>query len=660
MNVDAVRQVVEPGLAGVTIFLDANNNGELDDGEVSTGTAGDGSFRFTDVGPGTFLVRERVPTGWVQTTPDPAPIVTTSGNDVGGVNFGNAVLNGISGVKFNDLNGDGIRQAGEPGLGGFTIFLDSNDNGVRDGTERAAVTDSSGRYSFLNLATGFYRVREVRQAGMLQTTPLTALNLFFEAGSDVTDVNVGNFRLVTISGVKFNDLNGDGIRQAGEPGLAGVTIFVDNNANGVLDFGEVTQVTTATGSFSFSLVGPGTFLIREVVPTGFVQTTVNPAPIVTSSGTNVTTVTFGNFRVGTAGIRGTTFHDLNGDGTRQENEPGLADVTLFLDANNNGQLDPGETSTVSAADGAFSFTDLVPGTYRVREVVPAGWTQTTPNPADIVVTTGMVATGVVFGNFRLISLSGTKFHDLNGDGVRQAGELGLAGVTLFLDANNNGRLDPGETSLVTTANNFYSFTNLGPGTYRIREVVPPGSVQTTANLADIVAVSGRDVSGLDIGNLRLGGGVAGRDGRTIAFWASSQGLAILADGGTAAPELALLQTFNLRNADGSHFDPTSTAQLQAWLLSATGPNVAHALSVQLAAMVLSVEAGFVSGSALLFAPGTNSANALGLTTVDALIAEVNAELGLHGTALPTDVWWTYQRTLRDILEAANSNLIFLF
>ncbi|MDX6510824.1 MAG: hypothetical protein QOE36_328 [Gaiellaceae bacterium] len=45
-------------------------------------------------------------------------------------------------------------------------------------------------------------------------------------------VSIGN---CTVEGTKFNDLNGDGIQEAGETGLAGWTIFVDYNHNGVLD-----------------------------------------------------------------------------------------------------------------------------------------------------------------------------------------------------------------------------------------------------------------------------------------------------------------------------------------------------------------------------------------------------------------------------------------
>ena len=74
----------------------------------------------------------------------------------------------------------------------------------------------------------------------------------------------------------------------------------------------------------------------------------------------------------TGSISGSVFIDTNDNGVRDAGEPGQAGVTVFLDANNNGVLDPGEVSTVTAAsDGSFSFTNLLPGTYHVREVLPA-------------------------------------------------------------------------------------------------------------------------------------------------------------------------------------------------------------------------------------------------------------------------------------------------
>src|SRR5688572_3398884 len=68
----------------------------------------------------------------------------------------------IAGTKFADLDGDGRRDAGEPGLSGWTIYLDLNQNQVFDAaTEPFTTTDSNGNYGFSGLSPGLYQIGEV-------------------------------------------------------------------------------------------------------------------------------------------------------------------------------------------------------------------------------------------------------------------------------------------------------------------------------------------------------------------------------------------------------------------------------------------------------------------------------------------------------------------
>src|SRR5262249_29167154 len=132
-------------------------------------------------------------------------------------------------------------------------------------------------------------------------------------------------------------------------------------------------------------------------------------------------------------IGGQVFHDLNGNSGKDAGEPGLQGWTLFLDTNNNSALDTGEPSTTSGASGNYTIANLGSGTYHVREVVQAGWVQTTTNPADIVAQSGVNVTGKDFGDFKQISLGGQVFNDLNANGTKDSGEAGLQGWTVFLD-----------------------------------------------------------------------------------------------------------------------------------------------------------------------------------------------------------------------------------
>src|SRR3989442_9921223 len=123
--------------------------------------------------------------GWTESTPanlkcaaTPAvgaggyALSVTSGSSETGNDFGNFQRGTKSGVKFNDLNGNGIKDGGEPGLSGWTIlaYTDGNGDGTLSATEAVAVpaataiTDVTGAYT-LTLNPGTYVVCEVRQMG---------------------------------------------------------------------------------------------------------------------------------------------------------------------------------------------------------------------------------------------------------------------------------------------------------------------------------------------------------------------------------------------------------------------------------------------------------------------------------------------------------------
>ena len=164
-----------------------------------------------------------------------------------GFDFANFQLGSISGMKFNDIDGDGTNDGGsDPGLAGWTIELDKDANGTVDAT---TVTGPGGTYSFTGLTAGTYRIREVGQVGWIQTT-VNPGDVSVVSGTNSTGNNFGNFQLGAISGMKFNDIDGDGTNDGGsDPGLAGWTIQLDKDANGTVD---ATTVTGPGGTYSFT------------------------------------------------------------------------------------------------------------------------------------------------------------------------------------------------------------------------------------------------------------------------------------------------------------------------------------------------------------------------------------------------------------------------
>ena len=77
-------------------------------------------------------------------------------------------------------------------------------------------------------------------------------------------------------------------------------------------------------------------------------------------------------------ITGFKWNDLNSDGIRDTDEPPLVNATVYLDLDADNQLDAGELTAQTDADGAYAFTGLGPGTYRVAEVIAEGYLQTFP------------------------------------------------------------------------------------------------------------------------------------------------------------------------------------------------------------------------------------------------------------------------------------------
>ena len=245
------------------------------------------------------------------------------------------------------------------------------------------------------------------------------------------------------------------------------------------------------------------------------------------------------------------------------------------------------------------------------------------------------------------SLRVRKYYDADADGVLDAGEAFLTGWKFNISGPglNNDRFTP-------------ILMVLDPGTYVVTERLPsetywintdPGA----GNLSKSITLAADDIGTLDFGNVCLGAG----GGLTLGFWSNKNGQ--LRFGGD---DLALLVSLNLRNANGSAFDPTGYTVFRTWILGATAANMAYMLSAQLAAMELNVNNGNVTGSSIIYAPGTISGLPAGFATVSAVMAEANTELGLHGdttSGSAFDSFRGYQEALKTALDRGNNNLNFV-
>ena len=151
----------------------------------------------------------------------------------------------ITGRKFEDLDGDTVYDAGEIGLNGWTVELVDLVNGDVLQTQVTADIDldnsgtielatERGVYRFVDLTAGIYLVREVLQSGW-EAVDTAEMNVLIAGGDEAVVDFANRLQDGAITGTAFDDINGDGAHDSSEPGLPGVTIYVDLNHNEVLD-----------------------------------------------------------------------------------------------------------------------------------------------------------------------------------------------------------------------------------------------------------------------------------------------------------------------------------------------------------------------------------------------------------------------------------------
>ena len=270
------------------------------------------------------------------------------------------------------------------------------------------------------------------------------------------------------------------------------------------------------------------------------------------------------------------------------------------------------------------------------------------------------------GETQDLTVAGSKYYDANTNGERDGAEVGIANWPITYTNATSGFVltdGTGAFSITLPGNDVYTFTEVqGGGTW----IQTGNTVDHTSGTGDSTAILNGDktytvalgtsggVSGLDFGNVCIGAG----GGLTIGFWSNKNGSKLV-----TASDLTFLGGLYLVQPKASSpfwqaFDPSSAGQLATWLLNATATNMAYMLSAQLAGMELNVRHNFVNGNALIYAPGTTSANANGFATVNAVMTEANAALLANPYTVAISAARSYEEALKTALDKANNNLNF--
>lgn len=232
---------------------------------------------------------------------------------------------------------------------------------------------------------------------------------------------------------------------------------------------------------SQSSANPGTTpeVIHTILTPGTYYIQVSAAPSVPSADyrLNVAATNVPEPVETLADLQGLVWNDVNDNGVREAYEPGLANWTVYLDQNQNGQLDPTESFTATNADGSYRFAGLAAEPYTVAQVLQPGWQSTAISPNSVstsqtvVLNSGTTAVGIDFSDRALLptisltpklaGVSNPVFVTHAGDGsdrlfvVEQSGRIRIAqnGTLLptpFLDIRSRV-LTGGEQGLLSVA-----------------------------------------------------------------------------------------------------------------------------------------------------------------------------------------------------------------
>ncbi len=411
-------------LANVNLFLDRNGNGTFEpDIEQSTISGADGVYSFVDILAGdVVLVQPGAVTGNTPAflplvdgetvifdvstqvvappePPPPPPVVPTG-------------TGSIAGTTFIDLNRDGLYDPFlEPTRAGVEIYIDTNNDGIRSGNEPQVTSNEAGFYDFSGLGAGLYVLRfspggdfaaTTDNPAIIEVSPGLITGFDFdpdEPGLLVANTPGGVVIPNSIYGFVVNDLNGNGLIDFGEPGVAGIEVRADGESATTDDDGfyvisgldvEVPGANDPRNPFEqfVSENDPSgfgrTITVEFVAPTGellgindeilFTSPFSFTSPILgeKEGATDVFVVPGGSALANATiltpvlapaipvadSITGFFFNDFNGNGVPEPGEPGVPNADVYIDFDNDKAISEGDPVVTTDEDGLFGFFEL--------------------------------------------------------------------------------------------------------------------------------------------------------------------------------------------------------------------------------------------------------------------------------------------------------------
>ncbi len=383
----------------------------------------------------------------------------------------------VAGHVFEDLDGDGTDNGGtEPGLANVAVAaVDAL------GNPHNTVTDGNGDFTLNGLDVGLATVTFTTPSGYTLTTGNDVQNVTVVDGATVNTTDVGYLPdppppSGDIAGHVFEDLDGSGIEDGAEGGLAGVAVdVVDVNGD------PYSTTTDANGDYTITGVAVGAATVTFTTPAGYALTTGNDVQ-------NVTVVEASTVNTSDVGY-----------------QPTGSTVDIVAMLSNNKNIDQGQTKwfrvqvTGYQTGGVFTFSGngltvnqvrgvaANPDEYRIRVVAsqtadpgfhdltvtnPDGGTDTLPDAVNVI---GVITTQG--------DVTGHVFTDNDGNGIEDGTDTGLSGVGVTItDAGG------GIHTATTDVNGDYTVTGVATGNALVEYDTPAGHALTTGNASQTVTV----------------------------------------------------------------------------------------------------------------------------------------------------------------------------
>ena len=393
-NANQFRDPGEESQSGVTVFIDANDDGVLDaSSEVSTISDADGNYAFSDVS-GEVIIRQVVRDDFQQTSP-----LTVEESRLFGADPSSDTI-----VEFNPATGEELSRfpapvafAGATGLAfdGDSLWLingsgddvlyqiDPDDGEVIDAD---LITAGSGRYDGLAALDGSVFVLDFGADQILEFDPLsdTITNQVSVpgVGRGLAGITGPNELVANVNG-EISLLNPEtgfiNSQLFGSTGF-GLTVVegeILTNSNGGPVVDRFSRDGTFLGSFSLTSLNATGGSVGVVALGGSDMRFDDALRFTAEPSEEIFGADFGNLSL-LGDVQGTVFEDVNGNQVQDPDEGGLEGVTLYVDANGNAVFDATtEISTVSDADGNYTLSGLS-GEVEIRQVVPEDFQQTSP------------------------------------------------------------------------------------------------------------------------------------------------------------------------------------------------------------------------------------------------------------------------------------------